>query len=177
MVSLDLLREGTAKQQSVYRVIQDLHIMETWSMYSPVLSGTIPINIDLDTSDLDIIMEINTSNHGKVQQEMKRLYQGFQGFHTKRYEVRGIPTLKANFNYQGFEFELFAQPVPVTEQNAYVHMVIEAALLKEDDSMREQILNLKRAGMKTEPAFCEVLGLKGDAYDELIQYGKRRGII
>jgi hypothetical protein len=91
--------------------------------------------------------------------------------------VRGITTLKANFNYQGFEFELFAQPVPVIEQNAYVHMVIEAALLKEDDSMREQILNLKRAGMKTEPAFCEVLGLKGDAYDELIQYGKRRGMI
>ncbi|WYP27019.1 DUF4269 domain-containing protein [Alkalihalobacillus sp. FSL W8-0930] len=177
MISLDSLREGTKKQQSVYRVIQHLHLMESWSMYSPVLCGTIPIDIDLETSDLDIIMEMDSSLHVEVQQEMKRLYGDLQGFRTKRYKVRGIPTLKTNFTYQGFEFELFAQPVPVKEQNAYVHMVIEAALLKGDDTMREQILTLKRAGMKTEPAFCEVLGLQGDAYHELIQYGKKQGII
>lgn len=177
MLSLENLKEGTVKQQSIYEVIQNLYIMERWSVYSPVLCGTIPIGIDLKTSDLDIIMEIDSPLHAEVQHEMKRIYGDFQGFRTKRYEVRGIPALKTNFTYRGFEFELFAQPIPVKEQNAYVHMVIEAVLLKENSSMREQILTLKRAGMKTEPAFCEVLALKGDPYHELIQYGKKRGII
>ncbi|MFK3937338.1 DUF4269 domain-containing protein [Alkalihalobacillus sp. NPDC078783] len=177
MLSLNGLSKGTEKQRCVYQVIQDLNIMEMWSIYSPVLCGTIPIGLDLDTSDLDIIMEIDSPLHNQVQQEMQRLYGDFQEFRTKRYEVRGTPTLKANFSYKGFDIELFSQPVPVTKQNAYVHMVIEAALLREEDSMREQVLTLKRAGVKTEPAFCEILELKGDAYHELIQYGKKRGII
>ncbi|MFC0560150.1 DUF4269 domain-containing protein [Halalkalibacter alkalisediminis] len=31
--------------------------------YTPLLCGTLPIQIDIDGSDLDIIMEVNEFNH------------------------------------------------------------------------------------------------------------------
>ena len=43
--------------------------------------------------------------------------------------------------------------------------------------MKEEIVSLKKQGYKTEPAFCKVLGLKGDPYHSLIQYGKVKRFI
>jgi len=56
-------------------------------------------------------------------------------------------------------------------------MIIEHAILKLDPSVKKEILSLKKQGYKTEPAFCKVLGLKGDPYLSLIQYGKVKRFI
>nr|WP_269140660.1 DUF4269 domain-containing protein [Radiobacillus kanasensis] len=91
--------------------------------------------------------------------------------------IRKIPVIKANFFFQDFEWELFGQPLPVKQKNAYLHMVIEYTIMRRDPSIKAGILDLKRKGHKTESAFCKVLEIPGDPYDALIEYGKVEGII
>ncbi|UOQ95598.1 DUF4269 domain-containing protein [Halobacillus shinanisalinarum] len=38
-------------------------------------------------------------------------------------------------------------------------------------------MELKKQRYKTEPAFCELLGISGDHYEDLVQYGIEEGII
>jgi hypothetical protein len=42
-------------------------------------------------------------------------------------------------------------------------------LLEKGEAFRSQIVELKRQGMKTEPAFALLLGLEGDPYLELLK--------
>jgi hypothetical protein len=66
--------------------------------------------------------------------------------------------------------EIFGQPVPTINQNGYRHMVIEARLLEIfGDSFRHQIIDLKSNGMKTEPAFAQLLKLEGNPYEAILR--------
>jgi hypothetical protein len=85
--------------------------------------------------------------------------------------------MNVNFIYNGFEFEIFGQSIPTKKQNAYLHMIIEHELMETYPQMKQEVLTLKKLGFKTEPAFCKILGLDGDPYEELIKYGKERGFI
>lgn len=70
--------------------------------------------------------------------------------------------------------EIFAQSVPVRQQNAYRHMLVEWALLTHwGREGHKEIRRLKNKGMKTEPAFAYALGLKGDPYAELLKLADR----
>ncbi len=54
---------------------------------------------------------------------------------------------------------------------AYRHMIKEYEILKMyGEEFRKQIIQLKRQGLKTEPAFGVLLGLKNDPYIELLNY-------
>eukprot|EP01132_Coremiostelium_polycephalum_P010801 gene10801-13222_t len=53
---------ATSKQKQAYNVINELGIMKDLSEYTPTLCGTIPISIDIEGSDLDIIMEVHDFN-------------------------------------------------------------------------------------------------------------------
>ena len=174
-LTTDYLKSGSPKQIQTYQVIADLGIMKDLAPYQPILCGTIPINICIDSSDLDVIMEVE--NFQEFEQEILELYGRNEGFSVKRKIIRNRPIIKANFLFHGFEFELFGQDVPVHKQYAYLHMVIEQRLLEEDSSLKEKIRELKRRGYKTEPAFCAILGLNGDPYEELIKFGLKRGFI
>lgn len=173
--TIEYLKLGTDKQRRAYHVICQLGIMKDLAAYTPVLCGTIPLRIDLPNSDLDIIMEVSDFEH--FQQQATMLYGKNELFTLKRLTIREIPVIKANFFFQGFEFELFGQPQPVHKQYAYLHMVIQHRLLETIPSLREQIILLKKQGYKTEPAFCMILGLEGDSYEKLLEYGKEKGII
>ncbi|RNB73250.1 DUF4269 domain-containing protein [Brevibacillus panacihumi] len=169
------LKAGNPKQQLAYQAITELRIPEELASYTPVLCGTIPIEIDTDQSDLDVIMEVH--DFTRFQQDVTSLYGGLQDFVITQKERNGIPTIKANFFYSGFAFELFGQPRPVKEQNAYLHMIVEHALMERDPGLKETILRLKEQGIKTEPAFACALQLPGDPYMALIDLGKQLGIL
>ncbi|MBC9798699.1 DUF4269 domain-containing protein, partial [Sinomicrobium weinanense] len=69
--------------------------------------------------------------------------------------------------------EVFGQDIPVCEQAAYIHMIAEDSLLQERGKIfRQRILDLKRKGHKTEPAFGMLLGIQTDPYAELLVYGR-----
>lgn len=168
--SITYLQSGNDKQQKVYEVINKLNIMEDLALYSPVLCGTIPIRIDILHSDLDIVMEVH--NYDFFEQEIRSLYGSYEGFEMKKKNFKNILTIKVNFKFEGFEFELFAQPQPVRNQNAYKHMIVEHMLLMQHPHIREEVIELKEQGVKTEPAFAQVLKIDGDPYEELILLGQ-----
>lgn len=56
-------------------------------------------------------------------------------------------------------------------------MLIEYQLMQEYPMLKESVIELKQQGIKTEPAFCEILGLEGDPYEKLLEFGIEKGII
>ncbi|MFC4101290.1 DUF4269 domain-containing protein [Paenibacillus xanthanilyticus] len=173
-MTIEYLQAGTSHQRAAFLAITRLGLMERLAEYGPVLCGTIPIGIDVEGSDLDVILDVRDSE--RFLAIVCEQYGHLPAFETSRLEVRGVPTVTANFRYDGFAFELFGQPLPAKAQNAYRHMVIEHRLLAARPGLREMIVQLKRQGVKTEPAFARVLGLAGDPYEALLRYGEEAGL-
>lgn len=169
------MKNGNSKQQAAYEAIQALNVLNELHRFHPLVCGTIPIGIDIATSDLDIIMEVEDFH--LFEKELHRLYKGKEHFRMKRKVIKGSQIVKANFTFLDFEFELFGQSHPVTEQNAFLHMVIEGAVLESRPELRKKVIDLKMAGSKTEEAFCELLDISGDPFEGLIRYGIEEGII
>ncbi|MFB4166816.1 DUF4269 domain-containing protein [Virgibacillus sp. JSM 102003] len=169
------MESGNESQQTAYKAINELGIFNELSMYNPVLCGTLPIGIDVEDSDLDIIMEVQELNY--FIERLQSLYSCKESFKIKKTTIRNKEVIKANFFFNNFEFELFGQNQPVHKQHAYLHMVIEFELLQQDSKLREKVIKFKQQGYKTEPAFCEILGITGDPYAGLIQFGVEKGII
>lgn len=162
-------------QRHAFHVIQQLNIIHDFASYTPLLCGTIPLAIDVEGSDLDIIMEVQ--DFERFKHEVQPRYATLDGFTLNELAMEGTPTVLCNFTFEGMEFELFAQPIPVVNQNAYRHMIIEHHLLMTQPHIRDEIINLKMLGLKTEPAFAKVLGLAGDPYEELLKIGSQLDLI
>lgn len=174
--NINYLQLGNEKQVKAYRAIRNLGIMDSLSKYNPTLCGTLPIGIDITGSDLDIIMEVYDLK--RFEKKVNTLYRDKENFTTKRLLIRDVPVVKANFIFDGFEFELFGQPQPIKKQYAYLHLIIENSILNEFPNIQAEVICLKKQGFKTEPAFCKVLNLEGeDPYESLLEYGKQKGII
>ncbi|MFB5089476.1 DUF4269 domain-containing protein [Psychrobacillus sp. PGGUH221] len=173
--TIDYLQFGNTKQKRAYLVIKNLEIMDNLSEYSPILCGTLPLEIDIESSDLDIIM--NVVDFPSFKKKVFALYGDQKDFSLKELSIRNIPVIKANFRFKEFDFELFGQPQPVKEQHAYLHMIIENSILKYYPSFRDEVIILKKLGLKTEHAFCKLLNLEGDPYSALLEFGKNKEII
>ncbi|HEX5657526.1 MAG TPA: DUF4269 domain-containing protein [Polyangiales bacterium] len=125
--------------------------------YKPTLVGTFPLGLQVEGSDLDLVCEAHDLDAFERVVSAFGAPQRARDASVTRFAIAGVPV------------EVFAQPVPVTEQLAFRHMVIEGRLLMLfGEPLRAQVLALKRAGVKTEPAFAQVLGLSGDPYTELL---------
>ena len=168
--SIAYLRSGGETRRRAHEAITELNLLSDLAGYHPVLCGTVPIGIDVEGSDLDIIMEAH--DFARYKDEIERLYGKLEGFRIREKTVKGVPTV-AGFRYRSFNFELFAQPVPVEKQDAYRHMLVEHHVLEMRPHIREEIIRLKASGWKTEPAFAQVLGLD----DGLLDLGIRLGVI
>jgi len=145
--------------------------MEALQPFHPVLCGTVPLGIDIASSDLDVICE--ASDLGSFEQTLHRSFSHLPAFVTRLTQIDGLPTCVCTFTAGDFTTEVFAQPRPVTEGNAYRHMVVEARLLRLAGGVAaDAIRQLKEEGLKTEPAFAAFFGLMGNPYDALLQlYG------
>lgn len=172
---MQALKNGHEKQQLAFHAITHLGILEDFSTYHPRLCGTIPLDIDHKRSDLDIVFYAQDLK--TVEREMNSIYGELPGFISKYKTIREKDVLVIEFYYQNFEFQLFIQDQPTEEQYAYLHMVVEWHVLQKYPDWKEQIRHLKENGMKTEPAFCQLLDLKGDPYTALIAYGQRKNYI
>jgi hypothetical protein len=166
------LKTGNPRQQQACIVLEELGIIDKLQEFTPVLTGTIPIGIDIETSDLDIIgCYKNALEFASVLQQH---FGNETGFRISTKIKRGSETVVAKFVSGGFAIEIFGQPVPVHQQNAWRHMLIEQAILQErGEEFGQQIIGLKKQGIKTEPAFAQLLGLSGDPYQALLDYGER----
>lgn len=164
---LTYLQNGNARQRQAYEAMEELQVMGRLDAYHPVLAGTIPLDIDVPGSDLDIICEVYDAN--RFEQELKLHFGACEEYTCSSKTVGGLLRTVANFTYRGLAFEVFGQPKPVTAQNAYRHMVIEHRMLQIGGAAaREAIRRLKADGLKTEPAFGCFFRLEGDPYETLL---------
>jgi len=160
------LKSGNEKQIKAYRVLTENDIIEKLAKYNPFLVGTIPINIDIKNSDLDIICYVQDMKN--FRNDLAHHFNQEKDFVIS--ENAKLHSLKANFFIDEFEIEIFGQSIPTENQNAYRHMLIEyQILLKKGEGFRQQIIELKNQGYKTEPAFAKLLGLDGNPYEELLK--------
>jgi len=165
-LNIAYLKSGNEKQKKAYQVITDQAILDQLAQYNPILVGTIPISIDIEKSDLDIICYAQDKED--FRKELVHHFQREKGFIIS--ENPELNSLKANFFINDFEFEIFGQNIPTEDQNAYRHMLVEHKILQEKgEDFRKQIIELKNQGYKTEVAFAKLLALKGDAYEELLK--------
>lgn len=167
--NIEYLQYGNNRQRQAYSILTNNKILSNLKRFDPVLVGTIPINIDIENSDLDIICCF-----ADKQEFQKSIIDNFSN--ERSFTIREQPNLNAlaivaNFFLDDFEIEIFGQSIPTKQQFAYRHLIVEHNLLnKHGEKFRQQIIELKRQGHKTEPAFALALGLTGDPYTELLKF-------
>ena len=164
---IDFLQYGTPRQREAYMALTENGIIEKLVGFTPILAGTIPLNIDIETSDLDILccFQDEDAFYNRVCTE----FELHDNFTISKIIIEGKNTVLANFLCDGFEIEIFGQNVPVSLQLGYLHMMAEYAILqKEGEEFRKKVIELKNTGYKTEPAFAKLLGLKGNPYKTIL---------
>ncbi|CAM3606758.1 DUF4269 domain-containing protein [Zobellia roscoffensis] len=162
------LKQGNERQQLAYAAIVKHQVLEKLGDYNPILTGTIPIEIDLPESDLDIIC--HCKDHKRFGGFLVKQFGNETDFKLATTIQNGIEATVATFSADKFEFEIFGQNLPTEKQNAYRHMIIEHRLiLKKGNDFKQAIIELKSKGLKTEPAFAKLLGIKGNPYVELLK--------
>lgn len=164
--SIQYLEKGNDKQQLAFSILKEYRILEILQNFDPIVVGTIPISIDIENSDLDIICCC------KEEEDFIRVLNHFQGhsnFSIRKADTPNGDAIVCNFFIDGMEFEIFGQNIPTTDQTAYKHMVIEHKILAlKGEVFKQEIITLKKEGFKTEPAFAMLLGLEGNPYDALL---------
>jgi hypothetical protein len=165
----DYLQNGSLMQQQGWKILTDTNALTKLKAYDAILTGTLPLNLYLPTSDLDIICYAEDLT--QFEKYITQVFGMYTGFESSIKNIRQTPSVIGRFRHNNFLFEIFAQPVPVHHQYAYRHLCVEYFLLKEHgEPLRQQVLQLKQAGLKTEPAFAKALNLPGDPYEALLAF-------
>lgn len=166
---LRAMAEGIPRQRHAYQILEESKLLTLLKSYGATLTGTVPLGIDVEGSDLDIICEVYDFN--KFHQHLEKTL-GTMGIEVspKVGNMGGIPYSCTRFHYGGWPIEIFGQGLPVERQHAYCHMVIEGKILKIlGEGAKRVIQSMKAQGVKTEPAFGKLLGLDGCPYQGLLE--------
>lgn len=168
--TIEYLKSGNERQQKAYQLLSKYRFFEKLKAYSPILAGTIPIEIDVEGSDLDIICEVDLSFEEDFLDDLmfSRFIPGNTDVQVNYPVIDGEKCIVLNFILEDFPVEIFGQNKPTTQQNAYLHMMAEYRILQEKgEDFKQKIIQLKQQGMKTEPAFGLLLGLENPYVDLL----------
>ena len=169
--TIEYLKSGNERQKLAFSEIKKHKVLEKLKKYNPILTGTIPIEIDVPESDLDIICECQ--NHSEFKAYLLDQFSQKKDFKVYSILQNDIESTIAEFKTENFLFEIFGQNIPTERQDAYRHMIIERNILEEKGfEFKQKVKDLKSSGIKTEPAFAKLLGLEGDPYIELLKLEK-----
>lgn len=167
--NIDYLRNGSLLQQQGWKILSDTNALLNLKSFDAILAGTLPLNLYLPGSDLDIICFAEDLTH--FEKYITQAFGMYSGYECTVKTIRQTRSVIGRFRHNNFLFEIFAQPVPVQNQYAYRHLRVEYFLLEQHgESLRSQVLQLKQAGLKTEPAFAKALNLAGDPYEALLAF-------
>lgn len=145
------------KKQVALAFIKEL---SSFSDYSPLVSGTIPLGIDIKSSDLDVLMVTNDFDQLAAKINIE--------FPAAKIQIREN-NLVANFTYQNLPIEIYAEEKHPLRQKAHRHLRVENRIIKLlGKDFKQRIIQHKMDGLKTEPAFGKELNLK-NSYDDLLE--------
>ncbi|WP_010585507.1 DUF4269 domain-containing protein [Schlesneria paludicola] len=147
-------------------VLNELDLLSILQEYRPIVIGTPPLGLEVPSSDIDVAC--SASDLSQFRQFATQQFGTRPQFQCRTIEARGEPSVVASFDSHGWQIELFCQSTPVESQWGVRHFLIEQRLLKLEPRLRPLILQRKQSGMKTEPAFAQVLSLPGDPYESLL---------
>ncbi len=163
------LAAGTSRQRRTYAVLKELGIITTLGAFDPVVAGTIPLDIELPGSDVDIICEVALGDSQSFVHLLQSHYGHLPTFRSRRVVSGSQPALVSSFCYAQVEIEVFGQDLPTVQQYAFRHLVVEHAVLRAGGApWRTAVRRLKEQGLKTEPAFATLLQLPGNPYEALL---------
>ncbi|WP_336704688.1 DUF4269 domain-containing protein [Chryseobacterium indologenes] len=167
---IDYLKDGNERQKKAYEILTKYRVFEKLKDYSPILAGTVPIEIDIKGSDLDLIFEVDLKYDQDFLDDLLFCQIIPHDVEVEYPIVNGEKCITLNFMLDGFPIEIFGQNKPTKEQNAYLHMIAEYKVLQEKgEKFRQKIIELKKQGIKTEPAFGLLLGLE-NPYEDLLKF-------
>lgn len=163
--TIEYLKFGNEIQRKSYKILKENNIFEILENYNPLLAGTIPIEIDVRKSDLDIICEVKKFDI--FTKLLEKEFSKFDNFKTRF--INNDSVVVCNFEIDFIEIEIYASNISSFKSNAYRHMLIEDRIINLlGDEFKEKIINLKEKGLKTEPAFAKLLNLNNDPYEALL---------
>ncbi|BFO66738.1 DUF4269 domain-containing protein [Chryseobacterium sp. KCF3-3] len=167
---IDYLKDGNERQKKAYEILTKYRVFEKLKDYSPILAGTVPIEIDIKGSDLDLIFEVDLKYEQDFLDDLLFCQLIPHDVEVEYPIVNGEKCITLNFMLDGFPIEIFGQNKPTAEQNAYLHMIAEYKILQEKgEKFKQKIIELKKQGIKTEPAFGLLLGLE-NPYEDLLKF-------
>ncbi|WP_079240753.1 DUF4269 domain-containing protein [Chryseobacterium indologenes] len=167
---IDYLKDGNERQKKAYEILTKYRVFEKLKDYSPILAGTVPIEIDIKGSDLDLIFKVDLKYDQDFLDDLLFCQLIPHDVEVEYPIVNGEKCITLNFMLDGFPIEIFGQNKPTKEQNAYLHMIAEYKILQEKgEKFRQKIIELKKQGIKTEPAFGLLLGLE-NPYEDLLKF-------
>lgn len=162
---LDRLMSASSRGCQAAEILQKFRIMDILSDFDPVVAGTLPIGIDTTSSDIDILC--HASDLDRFRKFVMSRLNTFAQFscHDRAATENVGAAVVVRFVCGGFPVEIFATNCPVMSQFGFLHMLVEARILHlMGPDFAKGVLALKMAGVKTEPAFAQLLGLDGDPY-------------
>jgi len=106
--NINYLKRGNIKQQNSYKVLKELDIFNVLRKFNPILVGTIPINIDIENSDLDIVCEVY--DFKEFQKIVEDRYSMFSKFHISNNSTDNETILTVNFYVEDIEIGLDGNP-------------------------------------------------------------------
>lgn len=158
-------------QTKIFHALKNSNVLQVFKNNSPLVAGTFPLGLSQENSDLDIL--VGMADLDLAEQELVKNFSKHDQFTVAKTLISNEPTVIANFVFEQVPFEIFIQKIPAAEQQAYRHFLIEEKLLKLGGrALFEKIKKLRKSGLKTEPAFAQVLKLSGDSYLELLKLQK-----
>ncbi|MCR5888180.1 DUF4269 domain-containing protein [Hymenobacter sp. J193] len=167
---LDYLRAGTVRQQQAYTALHSSGIWRLLAGFTPVLAGTVPLDVDTPASDLDVLCEVPATATEAFQALLLQHFGVQPSFTLTQRVINGLATTLCRFQQDGFAMEIFGQARPVAAQQGFRHLVIEDQILRlGGPAWRAAVRQLKQQGLKTEPAFAQLLNLTGNPYDALLE--------
>ncbi|MGL5278423.1 MAG: DUF4269 domain-containing protein [Cetobacterium sp.] len=166
--NIEYLKNGNLKQMQSYKILKKIDIFNILKEFKPILVGTIPIEIDIEKSDLDIVCQINLENKESLKNIIIKNFSQLKDFKISD-KFLSDEVVITNFFVDNIEIEIYASKLIPAQTNGYRHMIIESRLLNcANSKFKEMIIILKREGVKTEPAFAKLLKLTGNPYEELL---------
>lgn len=140
--------------------------LQSLKAFDPHVVGTLPLDIAVDGSDIDIACHALDPVAFTVA--VWTAFASFERFKIHQWVGSERPVV-ASMSVLGWDIEIFGSRLPVRQQTAWRHFDIERRLLNwGGPQLRRAVMRLRLSGLKTEPAFAAVLELTGDPYDALL---------
>jgi hypothetical protein len=160
------LEHGDPLQHKAFGVLERHRVFETLAEFDPAHVSTIGNGLATDSSDIDVVCSFRSREH--FEAVVQQAFCECPGFRLYRVQGRGEEAVIAAFE-DALEVEIYASFTKTEQHLAYRHYVIACRLLMVGgEELARTITERKRLGVKTEPAFAQVLRLEGDPYLALL---------